>query len=87
MEINFGNILDAASVRAAMRGVDIVFHAAAVYRLTEAGRRSCVIANDPIVRTAVDGTKNIYTAAAENGIKKIIYTSSVETIGRTRNKN
>lgn len=87
LEINFGSILDAESVREAMRGMDVVFHTAAVYQLTETRRRPGRIVNDPIVRTAVEGTKNIYAAALENNIEKIIYTSSVETIGLTRDKN
>jgi dihydroflavonol-4-reductase len=70
-----------------MEGVDFVFHTAAVYKLTETGRKEKEAENDPIIMTATEGTKNIYEAAFETGVKKIIYTSSVETVGLTYDRN
>jgi len=75
------------SLKRVMKGVDIIFHAAAVYKLTEAASNGSVAGDEPIIPTAIEGIRNLYQAASESHIKKIIYTSSVETIGMTYNKN
>ena len=51
--------------------------------MSETHKRNGSRKEDPIIQTAVDGTENIYRAASETGIKKIVFTSSVETIGFT----
>lgn len=68
-----GDMRDPADMRRAMRGVRYVFHVAADYRLW---------ARDPeeIVRNNVRGTRGIMEAAADAGVERIVYTSSVATL-------
>jgi dihydroflavonol-4-reductase len=73
-----GDLRDSASLEKAMSGCDTVFHVAADYRLW---------LRDPneMYRSNVEGTRAILQAARKNGIKHVVYTSSVATIGFTRN--
>src|SRR5262250_611501 len=72
-----GDILDAASVAEAIRGCAQVFHVAADYRLW---------AKDPaeIYRNNVDGTRVVLEACARAGTERVVYTSSVGTLGLPR---
>jgi dihydroflavonol-4-reductase len=72
-----GDLRDAASLDKAMSGCDTVFHVAADYRLW---------VRDPkeMYRSNVDGTRAILEAARKNGVQRVVYTSSVATIGFTR---
>lgn len=80
-EIFYGNILDTDSFSYAIRDIDMVFHTAAVYDLSP---KADV---DLTQRTAVDGTKNLFNILRGNPrIKKLVYTSSVETIGVTNDE-
>lgn len=74
VEIAGGDLGDADSLRRALTGVEGVFHVAADYRLG---------ARDPsqLYRTNVDGTRNLLQAAHAAGVSRIVYTSSVATIG------
>ena len=74
VEIVEGDLTVAASLDAAVAGCDALFHVAADYRLG---------APDPaqLYRTNVDGTRNLLQAAALAGVAKIVYTSSVATLG------
>jgi len=74
VEICEGNLLDRASLRRAVAGVHSVFHVAADYRLWAA---------DPsaLYRANVDGTRAVLEAAAEAGVARIVYTSTVGTLG------
>jgi dihydroflavonol-4-reductase len=76
VEVYEGDLTDPASLRAALNDCDQLFHVAADYRLW---------ARDPqqIYRSNVDGTINIMDAAHEAGVRKIVYTSSVATLGLT----
>lgn len=62
------------ALREAMRGCDTVFHCAADYRL---------YARDPreLYDTNVEGTRNVMRIAAESGVRRVVYTSSVGTLG------
>ncbi len=74
VEIVEGDLLDTASVRAAVAGARRVYHVAADYRLW---------APDSAVlyRANVDGTRAVLAAAAEAGAERIIYTSTVGAVG------
>ena len=74
VEIAEGDLLDAASVRRAVRGADTVFHVAADYRLW---------APDPdaLHRANVGGTRAVLEAAAEHGVRRVVYTSTVGALG------
>jgi dihydroflavonol-4-reductase len=69
-----GDLTDAASLQRAAQGCEALFHVAADYRLG---------ARDPsqLYRANVDGTRNVLDAARRGGVQRIVYTSSVATIG------
>jgi dihydroflavonol-4-reductase len=77
-ETAIGELRDPISIAKAMSGCDTVFHVAADYRLW---------LRDPneMYRSNVDGTRAILEAARRNGVKNVVYTSSVATIGFTGN--
>ena len=71
-----GDLRDAASLEKAMSGCDAVFHVAADYRLW-------VRDPDEMYRSNVEGTRAILEAARKNGVRRVVHTSSVATIGFT----
>lgn len=77
-ETAMGDLRDAASLEKAMSGCEVVFHVAADYRLW---------VQDPaeMYRSNVEGTRAILEAARKNGVRCVVYTSSVATIGFTGN--
>ena len=74
VEVVTGDLHDDASLRRAVRGCDALFHVAADYRLW-------VPEPATLYRTNVEGTRRLLRAAAEAGVKCIVYTSSVATLG------
>jgi dihydroflavonol-4-reductase len=75
-ETAIGDLRDAASFEKAMSGCEVVFHVAADYRLW---------VRDPneMYKSNVEGTRAILDAARKNGVRRVVYTSSVATIGFT----
>jgi dihydroflavonol-4-reductase len=73
VEIAIGDLTDPASLAAAVKGCDTLFHVAADYRLW---------VPDPaaMFRSNVEGTRQLMIAAAEAGVRRIVYTSSVATL-------
>ena len=74
VEIVEGDLTDVASLRAAVSGCEGMFHVAADYRLW-------VRNPDQMYRANVAGTRDIMHAAADAGVERIVYTSSVATLG------
>ncbi|GAB3463842.1 NAD-dependent epimerase/dehydratase family protein [Massilia terrae] len=72
-EVAVGDLRDPASLSRALQGVRYLFHVAADYRLW-------VPEPADIERTNVDGTRNLMRAALENGVERVVYTSSVATL-------
>jgi dihydroflavonol-4-reductase len=74
VEVVEGDLADAGSLAGALSGCEGLFHVAADYRLG---------AFDPqqLYKTNVEGTRNILHAARDAGVRRIVYTSSVATIG------
>ena len=66
-----GDVRDLQSVRAAMPGVDYIFHAAALKQVP-----SCEFFPMEAVRTNVVGTDNVLTAAIEEGVESVICLST-----------
>lgn len=66
-----GDVRDYTSVESATRGVDYVFHAAALKQVP-----SCEFFPMQAVKTNVEGTQNVIRAAASNGVKKVICLST-----------
>jgi len=69
-----GDMRDAQSVRAAMAGMRYVFHVAADYRLWARDRHE-------IFNSNVEGTRIVMQEARRAGVERVVYTSSVATLG------
>jgi dihydroflavonol-4-reductase len=74
LEIAVGDLRDAASLAPALQNCTALYHVAADYRLG---------APDPsqLYLTNVEGTRNLLAAAQQAGVRRIVYTSSVATLG------
>ena len=66
-----GDVRDYESVEPATRGVDYIFHAAALKQVP-----SCEFFPMQAVKTNVEGTQNVIRAASYNGVKKVICLST-----------
>src|SRR6266545_1716585 len=73
-----GDLRDPASLEQGIAGCEAVFHVAADYRLW---------VRDPheMYRANVEGTPAILAAARRNVVRRVVYTSSVATMGFTQN--
>ena len=73
-----GDLRDSGSLEKAISGCEVVFHVAADYRLW---------IRDPeqMYRSNVEGTRALLQAALKNGVRRVVYTSSVATMGFTSN--
>lgn len=69
-----GDLLNQAGLEKGLEGSAWVFHAAADYRLWTRTPQTMYAAN-------VDGTRNLLTAALKSGCERVVYTSSVGTLG------
>ena len=74
LELLPGDVTDPASVQAAVRGCDHVFHLAAIYALW---------LPDPgqMFRVNVGGTRNMLRACGEAGVERVVYCSSIAVYG------
>lgn len=70
-----GDLRDRASLVRAMQGVEAVFHVAGYYPAHSLAPRQAL-------RVAVSGMRAVLGAAAEAGVARVVYTSSLSTIGR-----
>jgi dihydroflavonol-4-reductase len=73
-----GDLRDPEPLEKSISGCDAVFHVAADYRLW---------VRDPeqMYRANVEGTRGLLKAAKKNGVRRVVYTSSVATMGFTSN--
>jgi dihydroflavonol-4-reductase len=69
-----GDLRNPESFRSALAACDVLVHVAADYRLWVRDPQAMYAAN-------VDGTRNLLTQAREAGVKRVVYTSSVATMG------
>lgn len=74
VEIFEGDLQDTNSLKQAIEGCHYLYHVAADYRLWIPDPES-------MYKTNVDGTCALIKAATEANVKKIVYTSSVATLG------
>jgi dihydroflavonol-4-reductase len=74
VEVARGDLVDPASLASAVRGCDRLYHVAADYRLWVPDPKAMYAAN-------VQGTKDLLHAAAEAGVAKVVYTSTVGALG------
>ncbi|MEA4983694.1 MAG: polysaccharide biosynthesis protein, partial [Paludibacter sp.] len=66
-----GDVRDKRSIDGAMRGVDYIFHAAALKQVP-----SCEFFPIQAVRTNVFGTENVLDSAIEHGVKNVVVLST-----------
>ena len=66
-----GDVRDLQSIKNAMHGVDYIFHAAALKQVP-----SCEFFPIEAVKTNVEGTENVLTAAIDAGVKSVICLST-----------
>ncbi len=71
LKFYIGDVRDINSIRPAVRGVDYIFHAAALKQVP-----SCEFFPIEAVKTNVLGTENLLTAAIDAGVKKVICLST-----------
>lgn len=74
-EVVRAELLGPDSLRRALHGVDVLYQVAAVFKHW---------ASDPqaeIVDVNVQGTRNVLRAAAEAGVRRVVYVSSVAAVG------
>jgi dihydroflavonol-4-reductase len=72
-----GDVLDLEALTAAMRGCEVVYHAAGVNAL-------CFRDPSPLFDVNVGGSRNVVNAAAAAGIRRVVYTSSAAALGEAR---
>ena len=75
LKFYIGDVRDYDSVYQAMRGVDYVFHAAALKQVP-----SCEFYPMEAVRTNVVGTENVLNAATANGVKRVVVLSTDKAV-------
>jgi len=69
-----GDLQEPASLRAAIKGCQRVYHVAALYSFWEPDPRR-------FYRVNVEGTRRLLEAAEAEGVERIVYTSTVGTLG------
>jgi len=74
VELVYGDVRDRSSLRPALRGCDVLFHLAACYHLWVPDPRLMYEVN-------VGGTRNVLSAALEEGVERAVYTSTAATVG------
>lgn len=75
LKFHIGDVRDYDSVHQAMKGVDYVFHAAALKQVP-----SCEFYPMEAVRTNVIGTENVMNAATANGVKRLVVLSTDKAV-------
>jgi dihydroflavonol-4-reductase len=74
IDIMPGDILDLVAVERATKGVDTVFHLAAIYAIWMKDWRN-------IYEVNIQGSRNVLWAALKAGVNRVVYTSSIAAIG------
>ena len=75
VEFYIGDVRDFTSINRAMKGVDYVFHAAALKQVP-----SCEFFPMEAVKTNVDGTANVIDAAIDNGVSRLVLLSTDKAV-------
>ncbi|MEP7256070.1 MAG: NAD-dependent epimerase/dehydratase family protein [Ferruginibacter sp.] len=73
------DILDVIGLEAAMKGIEQVYHCAAIVTFNPKLKHEMFKIN-------IEGTANVVNAALDAGVKKMVYVSSVSALGRIREK-
>ena len=75
LKFYIGDVRDYDSISQAMKGVDYVFHAAALKQVP-----SCEFYPMEAVRTNIVGTENVMNAATANGVKRVVVLSTDKAV-------
>lgn len=75
LKFYIGDVRNESSIAQAMKGVDYVFHAAALKQVP-----SCEFYPMEAVRTNVIGTENVLNAAAANGVQRVVVLSTDKAV-------
>jgi UDP-N-acetylglucosamine 4,6-dehydratase/5-epimerase len=75
LKFYIGDVREPASIKAAMRGVDFIFHAAALKQVP-----SCEFHPMEAVRTNVLGTENVLDAAIDAGVQRVVCLSTDKAV-------
>jgi len=70
-------VLDSEALISAMRGCELVYHAAGANAF-------CVRDPSPMFEVNVQGSQNVIRAAARADVKRVVYTSSAATLGEKK---
>lgn len=79
-KIHYGDVYYPESLRTAMRGIEVVYHTASVYQFFPWWKKKV----PPIYKINVEGTRNVIAAAKREGVRRLVYTSSIITVGRKK---
>lgn len=79
LDVVLGDVRDGGCVRAAMEGVDVVLHLAALIAIPYSYR-----APESYVDTNVKGTLNVLQAVRDLGVSRMVHTSTSEVYGTAR---
>lgn len=74
------DILDIITLQEVMKGVDKIYHCAAIVSFNPKMQKE-------ILQINVEGTANVVNAALENSVKKMLHVSSVAAIGESEGEN
>ncbi len=75
LELADGDLLDPGSLDRALKGCDSLFQVAAIYRHWHPR------GGEFIRKTNIEGTRNILEAALKRDLEKLVYTSSISSVG------
>ena len=76
VEVVEANVLDRPALDQVMRGVEVVYHLAAVISILP-GK------DEAVRRINIEGTHNVLQAARAAGVRRLLYTSSIHALSRT----
>lgn len=79
VEVVAGDVSDRDHIAVAMKGVDVVFHLAALIGIPYSYH-----APSSYVRTNIEGSLNILLAARDIGVERVVHTSTSEVYGTAR---
>jgi nucleoside-diphosphate-sugar epimerase len=78
VELVTGDLRDPGSLNHAVKGIDIIYHIAALYRLENGSRKD-------MWDTNVHGTRNLLDAAVQAGVQRFVHCSTVGVHGDIKN--
>lgn len=80
LKYRYGDIMDCESLTVAADGCDVIIHTATLVKTWAKNP-------DEIMQPALVGTRNVFTAAQQTGIRRLVYTSSVAAVGPVQSPN